>query len=92
MNETIKEIYAIIGDIHEVVARNDENKKDLERTYNQDYDEDEEWWVEQAKRGMVDAKEAMETVSDDLELIEYTLKRLIESIEDEQLSAKIQAM
>ena len=92
MNETIKEIYAIIGEIHEVVARNDENKKDLERTYNQDYDEDEEWWVEQAKRGMVDAKEAMETVSDDLELIEYTLKRLIESIEDEQLSAKIQAM
>ena len=91
MNEAIKEIYAIIGDIHAVVARNDENKNDIERACRREYGQDEDSFIEQAMNGMVDAQEAMETTSDDLLDIEEMLKMLIEAIEYEQLSVKAQA-
>lgn len=89
----IKDLLDIIHDVKQAGVRAYENRKEVGRNLsNAVYEEDKgiHWHYDRASEGLVDASQALDDANDDFLNIEEMLKKIIEDIKYEELSAKVQ--
>lgn len=89
----IKDLLDIIHDVKQAGVRVYENRKEAERNLsNSVYEEDKNIHkaYDKASDGLVDASQALDNANDDFLNIEEMLKKIIEDIKFEELSAKVQ--
>ena len=76
----------LIFDVKQAGCRAHGNRKDADRVFSQlDFDD-----FQAVSEGLVDASQALDKADDDFQSIEERLRKIIEDIEMEALSAKVQ--
>lgn len=89
----IRDLLDLIHDVKQAGCRAYENRKDADRTFTR-VREGEEGTLdgyETVSDGLMDASHALDKASDDFLNIEEMLKKIIEDIKMEELSAKVQS-
>lgn len=93
IDNIIKDIRAIMFDAKQASVRAYDNRRDVDRTFNL-IEEGAEITLkshEIISDGLVDASQALDRANEDFLNIEEMLRKLIEDIEMEALSAKVQS-
>lgn len=88
----IKDLLDIIHDVKQAGVRAYENRKEAERVHTR---VDSEWKnyekaYDMTSDGLADASQALDNANDDFLNIEEMLKKIVEDIKYEELSAKVQ--
>ena len=93
IDNIIADIRHIIFDAKQASARAYDNRRDADRVFNRVVEGEEGSLksYETVSEGLVDASNALDRASEDLLNIEEMLKKLIEDIEMEALSHKVQS-
>ena len=87
METTIKDLKEVMYDLKEIRGRANEEKLDVDVAMNKRFTcENDEEWIEFLLNTLTDCKDYLDRLSDDIELTEYYLKRMVGDAEMEQLS------
>lgn len=90
----IRDLLDLIHDVKQAGCRAYDNRKDVDRNLsNAVYEEDKNIHkaYDKASDGLADASHALDKANDDFLNIEEVLKKIIEDIKMEELSAKVQS-
>jgi len=89
----IKDLLDIIHDVKQAGVRAYENRKEPDRTFTNVVEGEEGTMksYDTVAEGLVDASQALDNANDDFLNIEEMLKKIVEDIKYEELSAKVQS-
>ena len=91
MENILKDLEAAKADLHDIRARIGEYRRDLIRITNtREFYDDPEDFIEALMESIVDGHNDLGTVADDIETSEYGIVNIVEEIEYETLSLKVQ--
>ena len=91
MENILKDLEAAKADLHDIRARIAEYRTDLIWITNtREFYDDPEDFIEALMKSIVDGHNDLGTVADDIEMSEYGIVNIVEEIEYETLSLKVQ--